>query len=110
MDIDLGLRLAQLRRERGYTQIELANKVGTTQTVVSDYERGKLRPHPDMLVRLAAAFAVSTDVILGLAPSKKDHAFINRRFFRRLKLVDGLARRDQEALLRTIDAFLSKSA
>jgi ribosome-binding protein aMBF1 (putative translation factor) len=38
-----GSRLARLRKERGFTQIELASRIGLTQTLVSDYERGKLR-------------------------------------------------------------------
>jgi len=38
-----GQRLARIRRERGFTQIELADKTGMVQALVSDYERGKLR-------------------------------------------------------------------
>lgn len=41
-DLALGRRIAALRRERGYTQTELAGQVGAIQVVVSDYERGKL--------------------------------------------------------------------
>jgi len=33
----------------------------------------------------------------------------NRRLLRRLQQIDGLPKRDQDALLRTIDAFLSKA-
>jgi hypothetical protein len=33
----------------------------------------------------------------------------NRRLSRRLQAIDALPKRDQEALLRTIDAFISKS-
>ena len=82
-------------------------KIGIIQGLVSDYERGKLRPHPDMLARFANALQVSTDEILGLEPSEKSPAPVNRRFLRRLRAIDGLPKRDQEALLRTIDAFLA---
>jgi hypothetical protein len=34
----------------------------------------------------------------------------NRRLSRRLQAIDALPKRDQEALLRTIDAFISKTA
>ena len=105
-DIALGKRLARLRKERGYTQIELAEKTGIIQPVLSDYERGMLRPHPDTLIRLATALQVSADELLGLKPPAKNGTPLNRRFLRRLQAVDKLPKRDQEALLRTIDAFL----
>ena len=105
-DAELGKRLAQLRKDRGFTQIELAEKVDSAQTVITDYERGRLRPHHLMLVRIAQALEVSTDELLGLKPPKKNTTGLNRRFLRRLQAVDQLPQRDQEALLRTIDAFI----
>lgn len=109
-DITLGKRLALLRKERGFTQVELAEMVGAIQPIISDYERGRLRPHPDMLVSLARALNISSDELLGIESAPKPSSQVNRRFLRRLQAVDKLPKRDQEALLRTIDAFLSKSA
>ncbi|MBM4258227.1 MAG: helix-turn-helix transcriptional regulator [Deltaproteobacteria bacterium] len=40
-----GQRVAQLRKERGLTQQELAERLGISQPVVSDYECGALRLH-----------------------------------------------------------------
>lgn len=77
------------------------------QAVVSDYELGKLRPYGDIVARLAGALEVSTDEILGLEPVAKTTGIHNRRFLRRLQALDSLPKRDQDALLRTIDAFLS---
>ena len=34
----LGQRLARLRKQRGFTQVELAEKVGITQVLISAYE------------------------------------------------------------------------
>jgi transcriptional regulator with XRE-family HTH domain len=105
-DLALGRRIAALRRERGYTQTELADQVGAIQVVVSNYERGKLRPHPDMIVRLAKALRVSADELLGIRPPSQNGAAVSRRVLRRLQAIDGLPKRDQDALFRTIDAFL----
>jgi transcriptional regulator with XRE-family HTH domain len=105
-DLALGRRIAALRKERGYTQTELADQVGAIQVVVSNYERGKLRPHPDMLVRLAKALRVSADELLGVQPARQNGAAVSRRVLRRLQAIDQLPKRDQDALFRTIDAFL----
>jgi transcriptional regulator with XRE-family HTH domain len=103
-----GQRLARLRKERGYTQVELATKIGIIEALVSDYERDKLRPHADMIIRFATALEVTSDELLGLTPSKPIGALRSRRFLRRLQHVDRLPKRDQDALLRAIDAFLGK--
>jgi transcriptional regulator with XRE-family HTH domain len=106
-DFALGQRLARIRKDRGFTQVELAEKLDVIQAIISDYERGKLRPHPDMLAKLATALQVSADEILGLSNPGKAQRPVNRRFLRRLQAVDDLPKRDQDALLRTIDAFLA---
>ena len=103
-----GNRLVRLRKERGFTQVELAEKTELIQAIISDYERDKLRPYADVVARLARALAVTTDELLGIAPAHKTNgAAKNRRFLRRLELIDRLPKRDQDALLRTIDAFLT---
>ena len=108
-DEPLGQRLAYIRKQKGYTQVELAQKMGLVQTLISDYERGKLRPHAEMVARFALALEVSADEIIGLVrPNKTRGQSVNRRFLRRLQQIDKLARRDQEALLRTIDTFLDR--
>ena len=107
----LGERLARLRKQKGFTQIELAQKMSIIQSLVSDYERDRIRPHPEMIVRFALALGVSADEILGLAkpPKSANGTTKNRRLLRRLQQIDKLPKRDQDALLRTIDAFLSKT-
>jgi transcriptional regulator with XRE-family HTH domain len=102
-----GQRLAQLRKDRGFTQVELAERVGMIQALISDYERSKLRPYADIVARFAEVLEVSADELLGLDKSVKKTKPVNRRFMRRLQALDGLPKRDQDALLRTIDAFLS---
>jgi transcriptional regulator with XRE-family HTH domain len=104
-DLALGRTIAKLRKDRGFTQVELAQKLDLTQAIVSDYERGRLRPHPGILSRLASALQVSADELLGLRPVQKAGAY-DRRFLRRLQAIAKLPKRDQDALLRTIDAFL----
>jgi transcriptional regulator with XRE-family HTH domain len=105
-----GERLARLRKERGFTQAELAERTELIQALVSDYERDKLRPYADVVAKIAQALAVTTDELLGLAPiAKAAGAAHHRRFLRRLQLIDQLPKRDQDALLRTIDAFLGRA-
>lgn len=109
--VEIGARLAQLRKEKGITQGELAKLLKISQPMVSDYERGELRLHGELIIELTNILGCTADDLLGLkkANGKKDSATKNRRLSRRLQEIDKLPKRDQDALFRTIDAFISKS-
>ena len=66
----LGERVARLRKERGYTQVELADKIGIIQTLVSAIENNVLKLSAEMAVRFALALGVSTDELLLRADSE----------------------------------------
>jgi transcriptional regulator with XRE-family HTH domain len=105
----IGERLARIRKERGITQIEMAELLGVSQGNVSDYERGEVRLHGELLVKFARILKVSADEILGLEASRPTRVPRDRRLLRRLQDLDRLSKRDREALLRTLDAFLAKA-
>jgi len=103
-------RLARLRKERGITQQELAERLGVSQPIVSDYERGALRLHGELIVKLTRILGVSSDELLGLTPPPKTNGAVrNRRILRCIQQLDRLPSRDQQAVLRTLDAFLAKA-
>ncbi len=105
-----GQRITRFRKDRGLTQKELADTLGVTQPVVSDYENNVIRIPGDVIAQIAAILAVSSDELLGLKTEKKGATgMTNRRLARRLQAIEQLSKRDQEALLRTIDAFISKA-
>jgi transcriptional regulator with XRE-family HTH domain len=105
----LGRRIARLRRDRGLTQVELAERLGITQPAVSDYENDDTRLPADAVIQIAHILGVSADELLGLKESSSNPGGSrNRRLYRRLQEIEKLPRRDQQALLRTIEAFISK--
>lgn len=102
----LGERIARLRKERGYTQTELAERIGIIQALVSDYERGKLRLNAEMVVRFAEALEVSTEDLLRPKGNRPLARKPSRRVLRRLEKIERLPRHQQATLLKTIDTFL----
>lgn len=60
----------RLRREQlGFTQLQLAQKIGTSQNIISEYESssGKGHPRAEFLVKAASALSCSTDYLLGIS-------------------------------------------
>ena len=109
-DKTIGERLRDIRRRRGFTQGELAEKLGLNQPLVSQYERGEIRMHATLVAALAKVLRVSTDELLGLKASKENGLVTDRRLLRQLRKMEDLSRRDRQALTRTIDGFLSGRA
>lgn len=104
----IGQNIARLRKERGITQVQLAALTGLSQSNVSDYERGRMRPHCDLLIELARIFKVSADQILGLQAPPRHAAIRDQRFLRHLLEIDRLSIRNRDALHRTVKAFLTQ--
>lgn len=48
------------------SQKQLAEKLGITKSVISYYEQSERTPSPEMLVKIANVFHVTTDYLLGL--------------------------------------------
>ncbi len=63
--VDFGDRLKTLRIQNQYTQMQLADRVGVTKSVISAYENGVRMPSYDVLISIANIFKVSTDFLLG---------------------------------------------
>jgi len=64
--VDLGQKLKDLRKARGLTQLQVAERVGISKAMVSSYELSTRQPSYDILIRLALLFGVSTDHLLGI--------------------------------------------
>ena len=66
----ISARLRGIRKERGLTQKDLAQKAGLRQATLSHIERGFAAPRADKLVALCRALDVSADYLLGLTDEK----------------------------------------
>ena len=64
--VDFGITLKTLRTQNNYTQVQLAQKLGLTKSVISVYETGLRLPSYDVLINIAKIFGVSTDYLLGM--------------------------------------------
>ena len=71
IDIEVGLRLRMLRKERGMSQNQLGNAIGVSFLQVRRYELGVYRLSVSMLVRSARVLGVAPAALL---PQEDDPA------------------------------------
>ena len=64
MTIEIADRLIKLRKKYGYSQEELADKLGLSRQAVSKWERAEASPDTDNLICLAKLYGVSLDELL----------------------------------------------
>lgn len=70
--MNFGIRLKQLRQEKGVQQIELARVLNISRQSVSNYENGTRFPSDETLfVKIAEFFDVSIDYLFGLTNIRK---------------------------------------
>ncbi len=67
---DLGDRLKALRRQKGFSQIELARRVGVTPSTISQIESNFIFPSLPALYRMAEILATEVAALLGESPRK----------------------------------------
>jgi len=70
--------IKKLRKEKGMTQDELAEKLNVTRQAVSNWEQGKAQPDIETLTKLAEIFDVSVEQIIYGSDRKDRIVHINR--------------------------------
>lgn len=103
-----GARLAALRQERGWTQADLAKRMGVSVKNVTYYEREVANPTTRTLSKLATAFGVDPAVLLGSNPPKRAAAKPGppSQLEQRINALRELPREKQKVVLQVIDTFL----
>ena len=96
VEFDFGARLKELRKQSGLTQKQLADQIGVTKSVVSFYELRERTPSPEVLIKLATVFHVSSDYLLGIESGR----YID---------ISGLSVDDEKAVRLIIDQLRKKN-
>ena len=99
-------RLKQLRQERGWSQGQLAKKIGGDPQRIAKYEQGINRPPSEMMIKLAQIFEVSLDyLMLG-----KDDAPLGKvkdeKLVKQINHLNELSEKDQEVVAVLLESFI----
>jgi transcriptional regulator with XRE-family HTH domain len=97
-------RIRDLRRSLGLYQEPFAEKLGLDQTTVSKWEKGKARPTPDALVRLAS-LAEGVDKLFFLG-----HAGLPKEYFEGAKMIPEIEAASARTVARAFNEDRSRPA
>jgi len=100
----IGDKILSLRKERGWSQQQLAKKIGTSGPIVGRYERGEMTPSVEVAKKLADTFGTTLDYLVddaGRVTDIKDKAMLER-----LKEIEGLDQEEKKTVVHVIDSLL----
>ncbi|WP_195486702.1 helix-turn-helix transcriptional regulator [Lacticaseibacillus paracasei] len=78
--IKLSERLRSLRSNMGFSQSEVANKIGVSSYSYSAYERGSRMPDMETLKSISALFDVSIDYLLGVTDKRHYYSLTEKDY------------------------------
>ena len=78
-NLKLGKRLADLRKEKGITQEELANKLYVTRKIISKWETDNCIPNLDEIVSLCEVYGITPNELIGTTWGTSTNDLVNKK-------------------------------
>lgn len=113
--IELGARIAALRKARNITQVQLAEKLGISQQTLQSYECGRRRVPVSAMPAVAQHLTVSLDELFDApgqaaakrAPAKRGPA---PKWQQQIEQIATLPRAKQQVVMQMLDGLLAAEA
>lgn len=106
--VQLGERIAKLRKDQGITQVQLADRLGVSQQTITAYEVGRRRIQVSALPVIAQALGVSVEELVSanVKPSKRGPA---PKIQQQLERLSQLPRARQRMVSEVLDSLLAQA-
>jgi transcriptional regulator with XRE-family HTH domain len=102
-----GRRVKQLRKDRRWTQKDLADKLDVRFAQLNKYECGLHAPPVEKLIQLAQLFDTTVDYLL-TGNVENERPLHNTRLLERFRALQDFDSDDLEAVIKLIDAMIVK--
>lgn len=80
MKYNLGQKIKEIREENELSQPEFAKAIGVSNGIISGWENNKYEPKASYIKKIAIAFNISADEILGIEQKEKTTLYVNNSF------------------------------
>ena len=99
-----GEKVLSLRKEKGWSQYDLAGKIGTSGPIIGRYERNEIKPSIEVAKKIADSLGVSLDYLAD--ENEKLVEVKDKKMLDRIAQLEQLPQSDKEHILTVLDAFL----
>jgi len=96
-----GERITYQRKQKKWSQDELAKLIGTSAPIIGRYERDEIKPSIEVAARIAEELEVTIDYLVSGTV-----VLLDKKDIKRLQDIQKLSEEDRNHILTTIDALL----
>ena len=108
--MQLGKRILSLRKQKNWSQSDLANAIGISYAQIGRYETKGAQPSAEVLRKIADALNTTTDYLMyGDTDEKAMSSLSDAELLQQFKAVDSMDNEDKMIIKKLIDAFITKS-
>jgi len=100
--MEIGNKIAVLRKEKGLSRDALGKTVGTSGAVIGRYERDEITPSVEIARKIADALDVSLDYLTG----STSFAIKDKKMLYRLELIEKIDKNQRATILEVVDSLL----
>jgi len=99
--METGSIITDLRKQKNWSQTDLADKSGISRVMIGKYERNEASPSIEAAGKMAEAFEVSLDYLAG-----KTSIELNESTLSRIREVTQLPPEEQSQIFKVMDALV----
>jgi len=103
--LNIGKKISELRKEKGWSQSDLAKAVDASRDIIGKYERGEHSPSIEMATKLAEVLEVTVDYLLG----KERFGKYDKDVIKRLEGIQKMDEVTRGKLFDIIDTYIRDS-
>ncbi len=103
--MEIGRVITNLRKTKNWSQTNLASRIGISQVMVGKYERGDATPSIEVAKKIADAFEVSLDYLVG----EGQNVSFDKKIIQRIKDLQNLEADKKQTLFDLIDTYIRDS-
>ena len=100
--LDIGSKITQLRKQKNWSQDDLAKEINASRAIIGKYERNENSPSVEMAIKMAKVFGVTVDFLLG----EGEYATYDKDTVDRLQNIQKMDSGTKVILFNLIDTYI----
>ena len=100
--LNIGSKISSLRKDKNWSQGDLAQKIEASREIIGKYERGENLPSIEMVVKMSRAFGVTVDFLIGEGES----ASYDKETVDRINDIQKMDNNTKSVLFNVIDTYI----
>lgn len=100
--MDIGSRITELRKAKNWSQTDLAKEIQVSRVIIGRYERNEAAPSIDIAKKIADAFDVSLDYLVGVGINSS----FDKKTLKRLQDIEDLDKDTKDKMFFFIDTVI----